>query len=152
MQYCNHVWGNTCVTYLRKLHVLQKRIVRVIAGVKPREHSEPLFRNLNILTVFQINVYVIGKFMYQVYHKKTLKVFLSMFKFNSDVHGYETRQASHFHLPQPNKKLRKSSLCYRGAIIWNSIVSCEISTDVSKGVFAKNLKKLITDDKLPIES
>ena len=75
-----------------------------------------------------------------------------MFKFNSDVHGYETRQSSHFHLPQPNKKLRKSSLCYRGAIIWNSIVSCEISTDVSKGVFAKNLKKLITDDKLPIES
>ena len=76
LQYCNHVWGNTYTTYLQKLFVLQKRIVRVIAGVKPREHSAPLFKQLNILSIFQINIYVIGKFMYKVYIIRRHYVFL----------------------------------------------------------------------------
>ena len=148
MQYCNHVWGNTCITYLKKIHVLQKRIVRVLAGVKPREHSEPLFKKLNLLSIFQINVYAIGKFMYQVFHCETLPIFISMFRINASVHGYSTRQANHFHLPKPKKELRKSSLCYRGAVIWNSIMSCEIRTHVSKPVFCNDLKKYIVNNTL----
>ena len=145
LQYCNHVWGNTYPTYLHKLHVLQKRIVRVIAGVKPREHSAPLFKHLKILTIFQINVYVIGKFMYKVHHRKTLNVFISMFKVNSSVHGYDTRQASHYHLPLPTKGLSKTGLCYRGAIIWNKILSLGVRTKVSEAVFSKDFKRFITD-------
>ena len=150
LQYCNHVWGNTCVTYLRKLHILQKRIVRVLAGVKPREHSEPLFKNLKLLTIFQINIYVIGKFMYQVYHKKTLNVFLSMFSFNSAVHNHNTRQSSHYHLPPANKNLTKSSLHYRGAVIWNVIKSCDVPTDVSMGVFSQKFRHSIINNHLHI--
>ena len=36
MCYCNHVWGNTYVTYLEKLFLMQKKIVRIIHGVRPR--------------------------------------------------------------------------------------------------------------------
>ena len=150
LQYCNHVWGSTCITFLKKLHVLQKRIVRVIAGAKPREHSEPLFKNLNILSIFQINVYAIGKFMYKVYHRETLNVFISMFKENSSVHRYPTRQASQFHPPLPKKELRKSSLCYRGALIWNKIMSCEVRTNVSQPVFSGELKKYIINNDLQL--
>ena len=64
LQYCNHVWGNTYSTYLNKLFILQKRVIRVIAGVNSRQHTEPLFKELCMLTVFQINVYVISEFMY----------------------------------------------------------------------------------------
>ena len=146
LQYCNHVWGNTYSTYLKKLFILQKRIVRVIAGVKPREHSEPLFKMFDILTIFQINVYVLGKFMYQVYHHKTLNVFITMFNVNSNVHGYNTRQASHFHLPRAKKELTKSNLSYRGAIIWNHIMSQNVRTEVKPPVFSKDLRILIKND------
>ena len=52
LYYCNHVWDNTYKTYLNKLVILQKKIIRIIAGVKPRTHTEPLFKALNILNVF----------------------------------------------------------------------------------------------------
>ena len=68
LHYCNHVWGNTHVTYLQKLHILQKLIVRIIAGVKPREHTAPIVKELEIQSIFDINAYVISKFMYEVYH------------------------------------------------------------------------------------
>ena len=41
--YCNHVWGNTYVTYREKLYLMQKNIVRIMHGVKPRTHTKPLF-------------------------------------------------------------------------------------------------------------
>ena len=55
-----------------------------------------------------------------------------MFKLNSSVHDHDTRQANHFHLPQANKNLVKTSRSYRGAIIWNKILSLGIHMDVSK--------------------
>ena len=145
LQYCNHVWGNACASYLKKLNVLQKRIVRIIGGVKPREHSLPIFRKLNILSIFDINIFVIGCFMYQVHHKKTLKVFSDMFCENSKIHNYSTRQANHFHLPQPKKEIRKSTISYRGAVIWNTICTLGIKTEAKMNAFKENFKKFIMD-------
>ena len=34
--YCNHVWGSTYTTYFTKIISLQKKAVRIIAGIKPR--------------------------------------------------------------------------------------------------------------------
>ena len=143
LQYCNHVWGKTYDIHLKKLFILQKRIVRIIAGVKPREHTEKLFIKFDMLTIFQINHYLIAKFMYQVYHKKTLGVFITMFNVNSNVHRYNTRQVNHFHLEKPKKELRKSSIKYRGAIIWNNILSLKFSTDVKEATFSKHLRVFI---------
>ena len=52
--YCNHVWGNTFVTYLEKLFLMQKKIVRIIHGVRPRTHTKPLFEGAKILNIYQI--------------------------------------------------------------------------------------------------
>ena len=146
LQYCNHVWGNTYITYLQKLYILQKRIVRIIAGVKPREPSAPIFEDLKILSIFDINIYVIGKFMFEVYHHESLKVFVLMFKANSDVHNHSTRQAGHFHLPLPKKMIGKSNVSYRGALIWNKIMTCEIRTNFSKTIFCNDLKKILINN------
>ena len=146
LQYCNHVWGNTHVTYLQKLHILQKRIVRIIAGVKPREHTAPIFKELKILSIFDINIYVISKFMYEVYHHEALNVFILMFKANADVHDHNTRQANHYHLPLPKKMIGKSNISYRGALIWNKIMSCKIRTNFSKAIFCGDMKKVLINN------
>jgi hypothetical protein len=49
--YCNHVWGSTYATTLYRLDILQKKIIRIIAGTKPRSSSEPLFTELEVLEV-----------------------------------------------------------------------------------------------------
>ena len=47
--YSNHVWGNTCKTIMNSLVLLQKKIIRIICGVRPREHTDPLFKRLKFL-------------------------------------------------------------------------------------------------------
>ena len=44
--YCNHVWRSTYLSNLQKLIILQKRIIRIIMGAKPRDHTEPMFLKL----------------------------------------------------------------------------------------------------------
>ena len=47
--YCNHVWGLACKTYMKTLVLLQKRIIRIIAGVSRRSHTDPIFNELKLL-------------------------------------------------------------------------------------------------------
>ena len=51
LTYCIQVWGSTYQSHLSKLVILQKKIVRIIHGVPPRTHTEPLFSELDILKV-----------------------------------------------------------------------------------------------------
>ena len=65
--YCKHVWGNASLCYLNKLSVLQKKAIRIIAGVRPRTSTHPLFQELKVLNLHQLNVYLIARLMYKVH-------------------------------------------------------------------------------------
>ena len=77
--------------------------------------------------------------MYQVYNKKILDVFLSMFHLNSSIHNHYTRQSGLLHPPLPKIELSKSNIDYRGVLIWNKIMSLEIRLDKSKSIFCEDL-------------
>ncbi len=47
--YGNIVWGNTYRKYLNKLEILQKKAIRAIANLSYKEHTSPLYKNLDIL-------------------------------------------------------------------------------------------------------
>ena len=66
--YCNHLWGNTYIFNLDKLYIMQKEIVRIIAGVRLRTHSGPLFQKYGIMNIVEINKYLIWRFMYHVHN------------------------------------------------------------------------------------
>ena len=54
LTYCNHIWWNIYQSNLKRLCVLQNKIVRIIAGVKPREsagHYMTLLVLWNLLTL-----------------------------------------------------------------------------------------------------
>ena len=67
------------MSYLDKLYKMQKKIVIIIAGVRPQTHSEPLFQQCEILNIVEINKSLKGKFMYHVHNKSTLDVSIAMF-------------------------------------------------------------------------
>ena len=63
--YGNIVWGNTYPTRLQKLLNVQKKIVRLINFKSYMDHSEPSFKYLKILNIYQINDYLCSLFMFR---------------------------------------------------------------------------------------
>ena len=140
--YCNHVWGNTCKTIMNSLVSLQKKIIRIICGVRPREHTDPLFKRLKFLNCEDINKYLLSRLMYRIHHGD-ITMLDGYFIKNSNVHTHNTRQTDHYHVPPVKTNLGKASFKYQGALIWNNILKHEIDISVSDHLFAKNIKGLI---------
>ena len=142
--YCNQVWGNTCKTYLEKIILQQKRAIRMIAGV-PRFHStDLLFTELKLLKFIHINKYLIGRLMFRIYNHELQNLFGDFFTVNRELHGHNTRQALHYHIPLFKTNLGKSCLRYYGAMIWNKIMSLKIPTTTNEFLFSRTLKANIT--------
>ena len=69
ISYCIHVWGSTFHTFVNKVFLLQKRVIRIIAGVNRRTHSKPIFQSLSILSVDKLYSYNMGLFMHKYHHR-----------------------------------------------------------------------------------
>ena len=147
VRYCNSffdvVWGSTYVSNLQKLVILQKRIIRMIMGAKPRDHTGPMFLKLGLLKFVDINKYLIAVFMHRNHIARTPDVFIDYFKRIQDVHHYATRSCSGLYAMQVKTDLGKTSISYIGPIIWNKILSVGINPDTSECVFSKSLKTCI---------
>ena len=141
MLYCNEVWGQGYATHRRKLLTLQKWAIRTICGKARNEHSDPLFKSLNIMKIHDVNTYLIAVFMYKFRHRKLPEFFNDMFDYNSSIHDHDTRLSSELHVPLVRTNLTKMSIRYSGVIIWNKMArltsyQCTIET------FKKKLKTI----------
>ena len=141
LNYCIQLWGPTYQTYLKKLELLQKKVVRIIAGVNKRGHSKPLFNDLRILTVNDLYAYNIGLIMYK-YHHGWLPNVLNMFEKNSDIHAHTTRQAGYLHSPSVSSELGKMSFRFQAVKIWNNIYKF-LNVNIKIGTFKKHLKTFL---------
>ena len=138
LNYCVHIWGSTYISYLKKMLVLQKHIVRNISGVPRLTHSEPLFVKLGILTVDRIFKYNIGLLMY-MYHHSMLPPVLDMFVKICQDHSYNTRQSDLLHVHQCRTELGKMSFRYQAVMVWNHIYQ-SVDVYISIGTFKCHLK------------
>ena len=144
ISYCIHVWGSTFQTYLNKILLLQKRVIRLIAGVNRKTHSTPLFDSLCILTVEKLYSYNVGLFMYK-YHHGWLSQIFDVFQRNSDVHYHDTRQSQFLHLPKPKTEMGKRSFCYQAVLVWNT-AHRNLKINVKIGTFKKHFKKYLLEN------
>ena len=141
MSYCIHVWGKAASIHIKKIHILQKKIVRIISGVRPRTHSLPLFEKLKLMTVYQVYDYYIGVFMYKIYYKQ-LPLLFNMFERTSDVHGYSTRQYDSFYVNYVPTLRSQRSVKFTGYKLWNVVIS-KINIHCKIGSYKTNLKKIL---------
>ena len=141
--YCNHVWGSACMTTLNPLVLLQKRIIRIITGSKRLSHTDPLFRELGLLKLQDVNKFMIGKFMFRWYHNELPNIFYDKFEYVRNVHGYGTRQKDHLYISKVKTERGKNKITYRGPVIWNQILRAAINPLTSEAVFSKTLKQCI---------
>ena len=66
--YCSHVWGKTWKSNMNYVVLLQKKIIRIICGLKPREHTDPLYIKLKLLKFEDISKYLLSPLMYRIHH------------------------------------------------------------------------------------
>ena len=68
LDYCNHIWGNTYKTSLSNLQILQNRSICIITGSPPWTSNDLLYKKHGMLNLKNINIFLMGRFMYNVYH------------------------------------------------------------------------------------
>jgi len=84
-------WGRS--SNVKKLFILQKKIVRIITNTGVRESCREAFKNMEIMTYSQ---YIFSLILFTVKNKH-------LFTSNREIHKYITRNNTNLHLPTVNK-------------------------------------------------
>ena len=119
LHYCNLVWGSSYVTNLHRLTLIQKRVVRSIAKAEFLSPSEPIFKELKILKVMEINSLQKGTFMFSYCNNLLPRSYDNLFVSGSQIHHYNTRTAQN---PRPHRcrtTLKSQTITYQGPVYWN---------------------------------
>ena len=90
LNYCCCVWGVACITYLSKLLIIQKRIARLILGKQKYYPSHGSFKELDMLSIYDINKCSLGMFCYKFNFGSLSDVFDNFFTKVSNVRRHHT--------------------------------------------------------------
>lgn len=137
LTYCIEAWGNACKTYTEPVFLLQKRAIRVINGNAYRDHTNPIFKQLQILKLNELIEYNILKTMYKA-HQQILPVNLQK-RFMKRESTYNLRGTEIFSQPEYRTKPKERCISVQGVKIWNNLAN-EIKLTKSLHIFKKTVK------------
>ena len=102
-----------------------KKSVRIITLAKFNAHSEPIFKSLNLLKVQDVFEICQMKFYHNYFIKKLPHFFNQIsFQNNNQIHRYETRINSRFHLPKIKHSFAKLCIRYNLPSLLNNAPAC----------------------------
>ena len=131
---------------LEKLHLVQKKLVRIVTCSPFRAHTEPLIVANRILNVYGISAYVTGTLMYEYMCGDAPSSLHDFFQTNSDVHNHDTRFSNHIHVPYGRLDIRRSSFKISGANLWNSLPGM-LKKSNTIHLFKRNFRNYLFDKK-----
>ena len=150
MTYCIHVWGSAHAVHLDKLTILQKRAIRVIAGVPPRSpNTDLLFQKFKLIKFEDVIILNISLFMYKFHHHLLPITFADFYRLNSHFHSYETRYNSMLSMPLCRTERTKRTIRYQGVHVWNTILSLNIDVSLEIASFKFHVKQALLQGKFP---
>ena len=145
LQYCNIVWASTYSINLRRIVVLQKRIIRILNTSKFDAHTDPICRDLHLLKFHDICKLQMEQFVFSCKNKLVPKYFNHMFVFSSQPPNYNTRNRKSLRIPFCRTKLRQFSTQYQGSKFYNSLPD-EIINTASFSSFTVKLKRYLCSE------
>ena len=145
LTYCSTVWSSASSSLIKRLVTLQKRAVRHITCSRSRDHTGNLFKSLNLLKLHDvINLNTIT-FTYKLTHNLLSTQFSDFYTHNYLVHGYNTRQSGHLHIPTISSSSNKNSFRYRAVRLWNTIPS-QLKSKPNLISFRRNFSRYVIND------
>ena len=121
-------------------------IVRIMTFSTYYAHTDPLFKDLNILTVDKLVVHRIGIAMYKINNNLFPPVLNELYKKNNVIHDHTTRAKDMFRV-----SLGTQTFSTVSARIWN-VVIVKFNVNVSLPKFKESLKQYLMSNILIILS
>ena len=146
MTYCIEVWGLAADIHLISLIRLQKKIIRIIKSVPTRTPSNPLFKELHVLSLNKVYMQKIIIFMYKYIKNMLPSIFDELFIRNRNIVTTTTRQSQDLHLTTCKTVFFMNSIRFKGPRMWNDF-SKKVDHFCSYHTFKKRIKqKLLNSD------
>lgn len=143
------LWGAAFHVHINKIVIMQKKIIRAICGARYDAHTDPLFREIQLIKFTDIHKYHSAKFVYKNLTKSHPRSLLNLFTVSGNVHQHRTRHslATGLILPGVRTTLATQNIRFIGARIWNDIPRDLYLTNndifISLASFLSRLKKHI---------
>ena len=93
LYYCNLAWGGTYKANLQRIVILQKRALRIVNN---STNTSPIFKELKLLKFHDIHSFQLGFFIFSLKNSILPSKFNNLFQINSQIHDYNTRNATYF--------------------------------------------------------
>ena len=133
------IWGNVCNSYLEPLIKLQKKCIRTITFSHHLEHTDPLFKELNILKFTKLVIHRIAMLMFKYSPGLVPMPIKTLFAKNNQFHNYNTRQSGSLHSSLGRGEASYRTFSFHGINIWNYLLKY-IPINVSYACFKKTTK------------
>jgi hypothetical protein len=119
ISYCCQIWGNTYATKLNKIVVLQKRAIRVIAGLGFRDSTSKTFYDLSFLKFHDVVKLETSLFAFKA--SKILLPAILQEKYSERKNIGSTRNTDFFYIKVFKKHSRLMCPSIQGAKLFNSL-------------------------------
>jgi Reverse transcriptase (RNA-dependent DNA polymerase) len=120
LTYCPLIYSICCKTQIKKLVTFQKKAIRIISGLGPRDHTAPWFLYHDVLPVELIIKNSALLFMHSIKHRYCPKSFYDVFVQNNDDISYELRYTNEYIVPRARIELFKRIPIYYLPSSWNN--------------------------------
>ena len=118
------VWGNTYLSTIKPLYILQKKTMRIITFSRFDELSTPLFRLSNIIKLSDLVIFYTAVFMFKFHNNFLPSYFGTFFTSIADIHTFKTRSAANqlHYLPRARTNYGIFDIRFQGPKMCNSFV------------------------------
>ena len=136
-------WGQAAKSHIKKILILQKRVLRLMNFASFNSHAVPYFISSNILPVNMLYFKLASLLMLDVYHNVTHSNLSDLFTSTYKVHNYNTRSsaAGSYYVDHSQIDHLKTSFSRMGPRIWNSIP--EYLRKLPKHIFKKKITAIL---------
>ena len=93
--------------------------MRMLTNSQTKAHAAPLFKQMSLLNVYDINKLQIACFVYKSINSLLPQCFANSFESNDKVHDYILRNNCNIKLHQSTTNVRFFSIKCNGPRIWN---------------------------------
>ena len=124
IEYCLPVWGNALKSHMKPLEIIQRKAIRVVTNSKYNSHTDPLFQQVNALTVKDLYIIRCARIGMKITKNRANDGLQSCFRvLNSE--NRSTRSGGGFgkklFVPLPRIELTKRLPQFQIPVIWNAI-------------------------------
>ena len=145
LNYCNLIWGSAEIGVIKPLFILQKKVIRIVNRSHYLDHTSPIFKSLETLTIYQIYESNCVLFAFKCLNCNMFPYYRNYISQNLDVHTYNTRNNNNYRVNVIARlRVIQRSYLHNGIYLWNSLNNSKTDHH-SILIFKKKIKSYLLD-------